>query len=157
MDRDVPLASRLCGARRVDAGSRTESNAHPTIHPTREALDVYKATPAAEITTAAELRSEWGEPDRIDRRQDGAEDWTYKIPGFRWSGLILYVVILPLAAMIPVGSQEVSFLIHDGRIEQATRRDWAFKGGAYCGYFVMVYDGLGCETRSFEEKQDGRE
>lgn len=134
-------------------GSRTESGAHPTIHPTRGALDVHKAPPAAIVTSAAELRNQWGEPDRIESRQDGTEDWTYKTAGFRWSGVILYIVILPLPAMIPVGSQDVSFLIHNGRIEQATRRDWALQGGAYCGYFGMVYGGLGCGTGTFEEEQ----
>lgn len=87
----------------------------------RGALDIHNARPATIVTSAAELRSQWGEPDRIESRQDGTEDWAYKTAGFRWSGVILYVVILPLPAMIPVGSQDVSFLIHDGRIEQATR------------------------------------
>lgn len=134
-------------------GSRTESSEHPTIHPTRGALDLHKVTPVAEITSAADLRRAWGEPDRIDRREDGKHEWIYKTPGLRWAGLVLYLVVVPLPAMVPVGPQTVSFVVHEGQVEQATRRDWAFKGGAYCGYFGMVYGGLGCGTGTFEEEQ----
>ena len=42
---------------------------------------------------------------------------------------------------------------HDGRVDRVTRVDWAFKGGAYCGYFSMMYGGLGCGTGTFEEAQ----
>lgn len=138
-------------------GTRTESTDHPTLHPTRGSLDVHKAAPVTDIVSASELRRTWGEPDRIDKRQDGTEEWAYKTPGFRWAGLVLYLVVVPLPVMVPVGSQTVSFVVHDDRIAQATRRDWAFKGGAYCGYFGMVYGGLGCGTGAFEEQQGGPE
>lgn len=134
-------------------GSRTDSSDHPTIHSTRGALDVQQTASAHSVPSATELRSKWGEPDRIDRREDGTEEWTYKTPGLRWSGLVLYLVVVPLPAMVPVGSQTVSFVVHEGRIEQATRRDWAFKGGAYCGYFGMMYGRLSCGTGTFEEKR----
>jgi hypothetical protein len=29
--------------------------------------------------------------------------------------------------------------------------DWAFKAGAYCGYFGMMYGGLACGTGTLEE------
>lgn len=47
----------------------------------------------------------------------------------------------------------VSFLMNEGRIEKATRASWAFKAGAYCGFFGMMYGGLGCGTGTFEERQ----
>ncbi len=134
-------------------GSRTTSSDHPKIDQPRGAIDIGKAGATANLKTAKELRTEWGEPDRVESREDGKEEWIYKTDGLRWSGMVLYIVIVPLPAMIPVGSQYVSVVIHDGRIEQATRRDWAFKAGAYCGFFGVVYGGLGCGTGTFEEKQ----
>lgn len=134
-------------------GSRIESSDHPSIKQARGVIDVRKGQPEGPLQTAPDLRAQWGEPDRVEALGAGSEEWIYKTDGLRWSGLILYVVIVPLPAMIPVGSQYVSFVIHDGRIQQATRADWAFKGGAYCGFFGMMYGGLGCGTGTFEEKQ----
>ncbi len=134
-------------------GSRSASSDHPKIDPVRGALDIHTAGTDADPKTATALRAQWGDPDRVEARADGREAWIYTTKGFRWSGLVLYVVIVPLPAMIPVGSQYVSFLIHDGQIESATRMDWAFKAGAYCGFFGMMYGGLGCGTGTFEEKQ----
>ena len=134
-------------------GSRTESSDHPQIDRTRGVIDVRNGEPERTLKTAAELRAQWGEPDRVESLDGGKEEWIYKTDGLRWSGLVLYVVIVPLPAMLPVGSQYVSFLIHDGRIEKATRASWAFKAGAYCGFFGMMYGGLGCGTGTFEERQ----
>lgn len=135
-------------------GSRSESSAHPKIDQRRGAIDLRTGQPDGAPKTAAELRAQWGEPDRIESSEPGTEEWMYKTDGLRWSGLVLYVVIIPLPAMIPVGSQYVSFLIHDGQIENATRRDWAFKAGAYCGFFGMMYGGWGCGTGTFEEEKN---
>ncbi|MCW5798406.1 MAG: conserved membrane protein of unknown function [Nitrospira sp.] len=134
-------------------GTRTESSDRPKIDETRGAIDLRQAGTEADRKTALELRRQWGEPDRIESREDGKEEWIYKTGGLRWAGMVLYLVIIPLPAMIPVGTQDVSVLIYEGYIEQATSRDWAFKAGAYCGFFGMVYGGLGCGTGTFEEKQ----
>ena len=134
-------------------GSRSESSDHPKIDQTRGSLDIRTSAVEGTITTAAELRQGWGDPDRVEPYGDHREEWIYKTNGLRWAGMVLYVVIIPLPAMIPVGSQYVSFLVHDGQIERATRTDWAFKAGAYCGFFGMTYGGLGCGTGTFEESQ----
>ena len=127
-------------------GSRTESSDHPKIDRTRGVIDVRNGEPERTLKTAAE-------PDRVESLEGGKEEWIYKTDGLRWSGLVLYVVIVPLPAMLPVGSQYVSFLMNEGRIEKATRASWAFKAGAYCGFFGMMYGGLGCGTGTFEERQ----
>ena len=134
-------------------GTRSETSDHPKIDQARGAIDLCKAGTETVLRTAKELRTYWGEPDRIESHDDGKEEWIYKTGGLRWSGMVLYLVIVPLPAMVPVGTQYVSVLIHDGQIERATRRDWAFKAGAYCGFFGMMYGGLGCGTGTFEEKQ----
>lgn len=134
-------------------GTRGETSDHPKIDETRGAVNLRKTGPEAETITAQELRTRWGEPDRIGSRDDGKEEWVYKTGGLRWAGMILYLVVIPFPAMVPVGAQDVTLLIHEGRIEQATRRDWAFKAGAYCGFFGMVYGGLGCGAGTIEEQQ----
>ncbi|MBI4000158.1 MAG: hypothetical protein HY348_00030 [Nitrospira defluvii] len=137
-------------------GSRTESSDRPKVDQARGSIDVRKVGIEGGLKTATDLRAQWGEPDEITTGEDGTEQWIYKTGGLRWAGMVLYVVILPLPAMVPVGSQYVSFLIHDGRIESATRTDWAFKAGAYCGFFGMTYGGLGCGTGTFEELRNSR-
>ncbi|MFO0717347.1 MAG: hypothetical protein U0233_10755 [Nitrospira sp.] len=138
-------------------GTRTESSEQPKIEQIRGAINLRKADTDTDLKTAGELRTRWGEPDQIEQRDDGKEEWIYSTGGLRWSGMVLYLVIVPLPAMLPVGSQSVSFVVHEGRIEQATRRDWAFKAGAYCGYFGMMYGKLSCGTGTFEERQGGTE
>lgn len=134
-------------------GSRSDSSDHPKIDQARGSIDVQKVGLAGNITTATQLHAQWGEPNQVEPHDTGKEEWIYKTNGFRWSGVVLYVIIVPLPAMMPVGSQYVSFLIHDGQIESATRVDWAFKAGAYCGFFGMMYGGWGCGTGTFEELQ----
>ena len=134
-------------------GSRSESSDYPKIDQTRGSLDVRTIAVEGTITTAAELRQRWGYPDQVEPYGDHREEWVYKTSGLRWAGMVLYVVIIPLPAMVPVGSQYVSFLVHDGQIESATRADWAFKAGVYCGFFGMTYGGLGCGTGTFEVSQ----
>jgi hypothetical protein len=133
-------------------GTRTESSDYPKISRTRGAIDMRKTGTEVDLKTATELRTQWGEPDEIEWRENGKEEWIYKTGGLRWSGMVLYLVVIPLPAMIPVGSQYVSLLIHDGHIQHATRTDWAFKAGAYCGFFGMMYGGFGCGTGAFEEQ-----
>ena len=87
----------------------------------------------------------WGSPDQVVARDDGKEEWIYETNGWRWHGMVLYAVVVPVPAMIPWGTQYVSFLVKNGEIENATRADWYFKVGAYCGYF----SGWGCEAGSF--------
>jgi hypothetical protein len=135
-------------------GTRSESSDHPKIDQPRGAIDMRKPGTETDLKTATELRTQWGEPDRTESRDDGKEEWIYNTGGFRWSGMVLYLVVVPLPAMIPVGMQYVSVLIHDGHVEQATRKDWAFKAGAYCGFFGMMYGGFGCGTGTFEENHE---
>ncbi|MBX3235247.1 MAG: hypothetical protein KF814_03765 [Nitrospiraceae bacterium] len=134
-------------------GTRTSMEDNQAIQPTRGTVAPRKTTPEPIIVSATDLQTHWGKPDEITTRKDGSEEWIYKIDGLRWSGMVLYVVIIPLPAMVPVGSQYLSVLMDHGQIVRVTRVDWAFKGGAYCGYFGMMYGHLGCGTGSFEESQ----
>lgn len=129
-------------------GSRTESSDAPRIYQAKGSLNVGKEGREGDIKTGAELRTNWGEPDEIEVRSDGKEEWTYKTKGWRWNGIILYAVVVPIPAMVPWGTQYVWFLVNDGAIESASRADWNFIGGAYCGLFVMM-QGWGCGAGTF--------
>jgi hypothetical protein len=126
-------------------GSRAESSDTPYISPTRGTMDIRATSRGVDVKTGSELRTKWGEPDQIIAHEDGKEEWIYETRGWRWHGMILYAVILPVPAMVPWGTQYVSFLVKNGEIESATRADWYFKVGAYCGYF----SGWGCEAGRF--------
>jgi hypothetical protein len=134
-------------------GTRTESSDRPKVGQTRGSLDVHTVATEGTLKTATDLRARWGEPDRVVPREPGQEEWIYETDGLRWSGIVLYVVVVPLPAMVPVGSQYVSILIRDGHIESAARTDWSFKDAAYCGFFGMMYGGWQCETGNFKEIQ----
>lgn len=129
-------------------GSRTESSESPHIYQVRGSLNVQKEGREGDIKTGTELRTNWGEPDQITAKDDGKEEWIYKTNGWRWHGIVLYAVIVPLPAMVPWGTQYVSVLVKNGQIERATRVDWNFIAGAYCGYFLMM-QGWGCGAGTF--------
>jgi hypothetical protein len=131
-------------------GSRTESSETPRLYLTRGSVDVKgESRREADIQTGAEVRTNWGEPDQILVREDGKEEWIYRMNGWRWNGVVLYAVVVPLPLMIPWGTQYVSVLVNHGQIESATRGDWDFQAGAYCGYF----SGWGCGAGTFEEER----
>jgi hypothetical protein len=130
-------------------GSRTESSETPHIYRMRGAVDVRGESREGDIKTGAEVRTSWGEPDQVLVRDDGKEEWTYKTKGWRWNGVVLYAVVVPLPIMIPWGTQYVSVLVNNGQIESATRGDWDFQAGAYCGFF----SGWGCGAGSFEQER----
>ena len=133
-------------------GSRSESSDRPHFDQTRGSVNLHNKAEAT-VTTASALRELWGEPDRVVANDEGSGEWIYKTSGFRWSGLVLLVVIIPLPAMIPTGSQYVSILVHNERIERVTLTDWAFKVGVYCGFFGLTYGGWECGAGTFEELQ----
>jgi hypothetical protein len=137
-------------------GSRVESSQTPRIFEKRGSVDLHKPAVDQGIKRGDELRRHWGEPDRVISLGAGQEEWTYKPGGWRWAGMLLYVVIVPLPAMVPIGSQEIAFTLMDGHIAQATKTDWGFKAGAYCGYFGMVYGGLACGTGTLDEAMEPR-
>jgi hypothetical protein len=132
-------------------GSRVDSSERSRISEHRGSADLHKPPLEEGIREGAELRRYWGAPDRVVSDAAGQEEWIYKTGGWRWAGMLLYVILVPLPAMVPVGSQEISFTLIDGHIAQTTRMDWAFKAGAYCGYFGMMYGGLACGTGTLEE------
>ena len=134
-------------------GSRKESSDRPYLDQARGSVDLRKKASDGTLTAASALRQHWGEPDEEVSHGGGTSEWLYNTKGFRWSGVVLYVVILPLPAMVPTGSQYVSVLVRNDYIEKVTVTDWAFKAGVYCGFFGLMNGGWGCGAGTFEKLQ----
>jgi hypothetical protein len=64
--------------------------------------------------TAAWLKTHWGEPKSIRHASatDLDEIWTYKF-GLNWNGVIV-VVLVPIPVALPVGREQVQFILRDG-------------------------------------------
>jgi hypothetical protein len=128
----------------------TASTDTPRALSARGTLHISPEDPQGAITTSAELRKHWGEPDNIVLHDTQAEEWIYTQPYWRWYGVILYAVVVPLPFMLPVGSEYVSLTVKDGQITAATRVKSAVVASAYCGVFGTLQTGLGCGTGTVE-------
>jgi hypothetical protein len=93
------------------------------------------------------LEDHWGKPNKISHAGAGSLDeiWTYKF-GLRWDGVLLAVVV-PIPIAVPVGREQVCFVIRGGRVIGAERRRtqsvgrgfgfYAGMGGPSFGVFSM--------------------
>lgn len=83
--------------------------------------------------TATWLEGHWGKPSRITRDETGTqtETWTYKF-GPIWNGVIL-VPMVPVPLILPVGREQVHFVIQEGHVVSAKTRTEQSIG---CGYGV---------------------
>lgn len=67
----------------------------------------------AHAVSDTEVRRAWGEPDEITKPGDGSELWTYT-GGLRWNGVLLFVVIVPIPLLVPVGREQVTLRFRGG-------------------------------------------
>jgi hypothetical protein len=78
------------------------------------------------------LRDHWGEPASVRQvsTQSRDEIWTYRF-GRVWCGIVPCVVV-PIPIVLPVGQEEVTFSVRDGRVVSAevVRASLSFTGAA---------------------------
>ena len=67
----------------------------------------------AHVLSDTEVRRAWGEPDEVAKPGDGSELWTYT-GGLRWNGVLLFVVIIPIPLLVPVGREQVTLRFRGG-------------------------------------------
>ena len=84
----------------------------------------------AEPMPSARLLEEWGEPDSRQHLPGGSEHWTY-VAGLRWAGAVICVVVLPLPLVLPVGRENVTFVIENRLVVGAESNTTQY--GAFCG------------------------
>jgi len=98
----------------------TEVINNPVIASIRDSTYPAHNRDSSEATNALDYTSEWlqkhwGSPDCIKHVSGHSEEiWTYK---FRliWDGVVPFV-ILPIPLAVPVGKEQVSFILRDGRV-----------------------------------------
>lgn len=81
--------------------------------------------------TAAWLQEHWGKPSRITRDETGSqtETWTYKF-GPIWNG-VTPVVLVPVPLIVPVGREQIHFVLQDGHVVSAKSHTEQSIGCAY--------------------------
>ena len=96
-------------------------------------------------TSKQELRSRWGQPDYIDFTDDISERWDY-ILGYRWNGLEIMAVVLPLPLLVPVGREHIYFFFTNEEMmhSEILTDDLRFYAGCYL--FILHAENPGCET-----------
>ena len=111
----------------------------PVVSPMRHVIRSNQETvPASSVSQVLEW---WGAPDERVVDASGVERLTY-YDGLRWRGVLLFLVILPVPLVIPVGHDVVELEVADGMVKAArTQNDesrWeTFLGlplhGMWCG------------------------
>lgn len=124
----------------------SETSNSPKALYDRGALELRWNDHRGSITTSAELREQWGEPDEVIHSSN-AEEWIYKLPYWRWYGIGMSILV-PITLAIPLGSEYASLSISDGQIIAASRRRMT-ASFAWCGYLNFL-DGFRCESGTRE-------
>jgi hypothetical protein len=88
----------------------------PVVSPMRHVIRKNdEPFPTSELSRVLEW---WGEPDERSTRPDGSETLTY-YDGVRWNGLVLFVIILPIPLVIPVGHDYLELDVVNGMVVAA--------------------------------------
>ena len=85
---------------------------HDRVHSLADWLD-----PDEPLTDSKELLDLWGPPNEV-REVDRGEIWAYQFD-YRWSGLRLHILGLPVPLMVPVGYERIEFTIREGKVASA--------------------------------------
>jgi hypothetical protein len=115
---------------------KTENQVYQNPHISNSASALGLKYPGASKTnsfvcTTTWLEEHWGKPSRITRNQTGnqTETWTYKF-GLIWNG-VTPIVLVPVPLIVPVGREQIHFVIQDGHVVSAkSRTEQSF----ICGY-----------------------
>jgi hypothetical protein len=97
----------------------------------RETFDATNSV----VYSAAWLEAHWGKPASITHAGSGHPDeiWTYRY-GVIWEG-IQAMVLVPIPIALPVGREEIRFVLQDGQVVSVARNESRTVGGAY-GYSI---------------------
>jgi hypothetical protein len=61
--------------------------------------------------TADQARKSLGPPDKVEEGSSGEERWIYAGHTNRWSGVLLFLVVVPLPLCIPVGKERLTVIV----------------------------------------------
>jgi len=112
------LAAVTCGCVGV-----TVKHTNRTVWPAPRLLvstfGLLEVSDGSEPPASADVEALWGRPDAIELGGPGEERWRYDSRELRWLGVIVYVVILPVPLILPVGHESVTLTVRDGRVVAA--------------------------------------
>ncbi|EEF61513.1 hypothetical protein Cflav_PD4191 [Pedosphaera parvula Ellin514] len=91
------------------------------------------------VYTATWLENHWGRPARITHVgvDSQTEVWTYKFD-IIWNG-VTPVLLVPIPIILPVGREQIQFVLQDGRVVSAKEHKEQSFGGAY-GLSAALHD-----------------
>jgi hypothetical protein len=135
----------------LTATKHTEVISNPVIALYRDVPDrVTKQTTNSVVFTSERLQSRWGKPDHIGHVAGSADElWTYKC-GRIWEGVIPCIII-PIPLILPIGSNEVVFKVHDGYVVSASSSVPWISGGI-AGFLPSPEGGGGFGATSYNEE-----
>ena len=101
-------------------------------------LDTDARTDTSDKSTKAEVRTNLGSPDRVESK-DGSDIWWYN-RGVAWRGVVLWVVVVPIPLMAPVGMNHAKVSFRGNTVESRyyeTGATWSYYGCViflFCGH-----------------------
>lgn len=103
----------------------------PVVSPMRH---VIRSNPETVPTTSvSQVLEWWGAPDEREVDASGVEHLTY-YDGIRWRGVLLFLVIVPVPLVIPVGHDVVELEVADGMVRSARTQNDVSRWEAFFGW-----------------------
>jgi hypothetical protein len=80
--------------------------------------------------TVEEILKKRGEPDKI--RCADEKEWWYYDRKVAWRGPVLYLIIIPIPLLVPIGRNETVYEFHNGMLTNKVVKETTVSGGS-CG------------------------
>jgi hypothetical protein len=106
---------------------------------------IYLADSSSPRVAKESLKARWGEPDLIRTVDSGTERWDYAF-GYRWNGVGVLAVIVPLPLFLPVGREHIYFFFEKDLVMRAEIFTDDFRLYAACFLFFIHADTPSCEA-----------
>jgi hypothetical protein len=97
--------------------------------------------------TQESLRARWGEPDEISLVDRESQRWDYLF-GYRWNGLGILAVIVPLPLFVPVGREHIYFYFINDEVAHSEIVTDDFRFFAACYLIAIHKETPNCEAGS---------
>ena len=149
-----------CWAGTVNIGEVLYKIESPKIYISEENLMIEKSH--EEIENVTSLLGYLGNPKTINKIDSDLEVWRYKLDsdwikiktdsiykeekhGLTYSGTVVIINILPLPFVVPVGSDEIEFIIKKNKIISTQIKTSGATGDCFCGIIPGVLKKCDCE------------
>lgn len=119
----------------------------PNINILRQRLNVSTYATPCESVESYQVEQYWGKPDSVNILSPNKEEWEYKDSDYRWSGIWLMLVWVPVPILVPTGKEKISLVMENGYVASATKHGSKEMGGGF--YYWPGHDEIiGFKTSS---------